>query len=201
MRGIAVSPFEHKIDQGHLHERRLVLLQSVHNSLVHLGLPAVATESIESRQAHIHARVVAQRVKKSRKYLWIELLFAGAPSDALEPRAGRLLLQHGKHNQLLHAGEFRLHGNKVWRRRLRTSQAKASENADGEQRHAPRARPHGRAQPMKHVPVPGRSSLSPSQAALGLIRTTRLVRLQHGFKTRARLRAWLVHRQKRKLLP
>src|ERR1700730_7061368 len=194
MRGMAVSPFEHEIDQSHLHERRLLLLQRVQDSVLHLGLPAVAAESIERRQAHVETRVVTKGVKKSRKYLWIELLFARAPIDALEPRAGRLLLQHGKHYQLLRAGEFRLHGNKVWSRRLRASQAKASENADGEQRHAPGHRPHGRAQPMEHVPVPGGGSLSPLRAAPGRIRTTRLVRLQHGFKTRARLRAWLVPR-------
>jgi hypothetical protein len=88
MRGIAVSPFEHEIDQGHLYERRLVLLQRVQNSLMHLGLPAVAAESIECRQAHIDTRVITQSVKESRKHLWIELLFAGAPSDALEPCAG-----------------------------------------------------------------------------------------------------------------
>src|SRR5436309_7845995 len=49
MRGVAVSPFEHEIDQGNLHERRLVLLQRVQNSLVYLGLTAVAAESIERR--------------------------------------------------------------------------------------------------------------------------------------------------------
>jgi len=81
MCGIAVSPFEHEIDQSHLHERRLLLLQRVQDSVLHLGLPAVAAESIERRQAHVDTRVVAQGVKKSRKYLWIELLFAGAPSD------------------------------------------------------------------------------------------------------------------------
>src|SRR5712692_552123 len=201
MRGVAVSPFEHEIDQGHLHEWRLVLLQRVHNSLVHLGLPAVAAESIESRQAYIHARVVAQGVKEGRKYLWIELLVAGAPSDALEPRAGRLLLQHGKHDQLLHAGEFRLHGNQVWGRRLRGSQAKSGENADGEQRGAPRHGPDGRTKPMEHVPVPGGSLFSRMRVIRRLIRTTRLVRLQHRLKTRARLRAWLVDGQKRKLSP
>src|ERR1700731_4260022 len=63
MRGTAASPFEHKIDQGHLHERRLVLLQRVQNSLEHLGLPAVAAESIERRQAHVDTRVVTQGVK------------------------------------------------------------------------------------------------------------------------------------------
>src|SRR5205809_1133629 len=47
MRRIAVSPFEHEIDQGHLHERRLVLLQRVQNSLVHLTLSSVSAESIE----------------------------------------------------------------------------------------------------------------------------------------------------------
>src|SRR6266849_3473594 len=154
MRGIAVSPFEHEIDQSHLHERRLLLLQRVQNSVVHLRLPVVAAESIECRQAHVDTRVVTKGVKEGGKNLWIELLFAGAPSDALEPRAGRLLLQHGKHNQLLHAGEFNLHGGKVWGRRLRSSQAKSGENANGEHRGAPRHRPDGRTKPMEHVPVP-----------------------------------------------
>src|SRR2546421_877538 len=122
LRSIGVPPFKQKIDQGYLHQGRLLLLERIQNCLVNLGLPPVAAKSIESRQANIHARVVVQRVKESGKDLRIKLPVARAPSYALEPRAGRLLLQHGKHDQLLHAGEFRLHGNKVWGRRLRTRQ-------------------------------------------------------------------------------
>src|SRR5438046_10049171 len=104
----------------------------------------MAAESIESRQAHIHARVVAQRVKESGKHLRIKLLVARAPTYALEPRAGGLLLQHRKHDQLLHAREFRLHGNKVWGRKIKASQAKSGENADGAERGAPTTRSRGR---------------------------------------------------------
>src|SRR5438046_6023799 len=109
LRSIGIPPFEQKIDQGYLHQGRSLLLWRIQDCLVNLGLPPVAAESIESRQAHIHARVVAQRVKESGKHLRIKLLVARAPSYALVPRTGRLLLQHRKHDQLLHAREFGLH--------------------------------------------------------------------------------------------
>src|SRR5713226_10579655 len=55
-----VTPLEQEIDQGHLHQRRLLLLEGVRNSFVNQGLPAAAAESVESCQAHIDAAVIAQ---------------------------------------------------------------------------------------------------------------------------------------------
>src|SRR5437879_12557903 len=49
LRSIGIPPFEQKIDQGYLHQGRL-LLERIQNCLVNLGLPPVAAESIESRQ-------------------------------------------------------------------------------------------------------------------------------------------------------
>src|SRR5580693_150251 len=57
LRSIGIPPFEQKIDQGYLHQGRLLLLERIQNCLVNLGLLSVAAERIESRQAHIHARV------------------------------------------------------------------------------------------------------------------------------------------------
>jgi len=119
LRSIGIPPFEQKIDQGNLHQGRLLQLERIQNCLVNLGLPPVAAESIESRQAHIHARVVAQRVKESGKHLRIKLLVARAPSYALEPRAGRLLLAASKARPIASCSRVRIAllaslGNGIW---------------------------------------------------------------------------------------
>src|SRR5206468_6405290 len=54
---------------------------------------------------------------------------------------------------------------------------------------------------MEHIPAPGGSAFSPRRVVRRLIRTTRFVGLQHGFKTRARGRTWLFDGQKREFSP
>src|SRR5215472_14181066 len=65
--GLGIPPFEQEIDQGHLHQGRLLLfLKRVQDSLTHLGLPPVTAKRNERCQTHVDARVVTQRVKESR---------------------------------------------------------------------------------------------------------------------------------------
>src|SRR6516225_3384190 len=158
--GIGFPPFEQEVDQGHLDEGRLLFGKRVQDSLLHLGLPPVTAKSVERGQTHVDARVITQSVKQSRKHLRIELRIARAPAYAFESRAGRLLLQHRNHHQLLYGGEFGLHRSQVSQMRFGARHVQADVNTDGEQGGAPCYGRQGRTKPLEDVP--NGSTLSPS---------------------------------------
>src|SRR5260370_879286 len=103
LRGLRIAPLDQLIDQRHLHERRLLLLQGVHHAAAHLRLRGVADEGVERGKAHVNAGVVAQGVLQRGENLRIETIFAAGPRDAFEALAGGLLLQHGQRDELAHA--------------------------------------------------------------------------------------------------
>src|SRR5229473_6175645 len=104
LRRMRIAPFHQLIDQRHLHERRLLLLQGVHHAAAHLRLRGVADEGVERGKAHVNAGVVAQGVLQRGENLRVETIFAAGPRDAFEALAGGLLLQHGQRDELAHAG-------------------------------------------------------------------------------------------------
>src|ERR1700738_1101821 len=59
---LRIAPFHQLIDQRNLHQRRLLLLQSVDNGLLDLRLTDMPAQRIQRRQPHIHALVVPQCV-------------------------------------------------------------------------------------------------------------------------------------------
>src|SRR5215472_18363205 len=66
--GFAVMPLHQLVNQRYLHQRRLLVLQSIRHAGADLRLPSVTAERIERRQTNIHAWVVAQGVQERRKH-------------------------------------------------------------------------------------------------------------------------------------
>src|SRR6266849_401362 len=118
---LRIAPFHQLIDQRNLHQRRLLLLQSVHYRFLHLRLPGVPAQRIQRRQPYVHALVVPQRMHQRRKHLRIELPLAPRPRHALQPFARRLLLQHRQRHHLPHVGQLRMHRRQIPRIRFRAS--------------------------------------------------------------------------------
>src|SRR5882762_3681899 len=82
-RGFAVAPFHQLIDQRHLYQRRLLLLQRINDGAADLRLRVGATpEGVERGEAHVHAGVIAQSVNQRGENLRVEMLFATRPGNA-----------------------------------------------------------------------------------------------------------------------
>src|SRR6185437_13225851 len=83
LRGVRIAPFRQEVDQRHLHQWRLLLLQRVQDPFVNLRLACVPAERIERRQPHVHASVETKRMQQRSHHLRIEVRFPLAPAHSL----------------------------------------------------------------------------------------------------------------------
>ena len=88
---LALAHFYKQINQGNLHQRRLLVLKSIHQPAANLRIVFVPPQSIEGSEANVHAVVETKGMEQGRCNLRIGMLDLRAVVHSLQPLAGRLL--------------------------------------------------------------------------------------------------------------